>query len=112
MRPQAVVPRRAQVQVLNGLISTCYADHEGNTRTSLKLEPRYENAGEVMNKLVEIDGDAQALRAAIQAAGIVSFGSLENLLGAYAGIHRYLKDNYDDVEKLRNYWGYLVWCPS
>jgi Protein of unknown function DUF262/Protein of unknown function (DUF1524) len=97
-----------QVQVLNGLISTSYADAAGNTRTSLKLEPRYENAGEVMNILVKIDGDGQAVRAGINAAGVVTFGSLENLLNAYETIHRYLKDNYDDATKLRKYWGYLA----
>src|SRR6201996_9820402 len=42
-----------QVQVLNGLIATSYTDSDGNARTSLKLEPCYENAGEVVKKLVE-----------------------------------------------------------
>lgn len=36
-----------QCQTLGGLISTNYTDGDGNTQTSLKLEPRYENAGEV-----------------------------------------------------------------
>jgi hypothetical protein len=97
-----------QVQVLAGLISTSYADTEGNTRTSLKLEPRYENAGEMVNTLVKLDGDPQAVRAGIQTAGIISFGSLENLLNAYATIYRYLNDNYDDAAKLRKYWGFLA----
>jgi len=97
-----------QVQVLSGLITTSYADSEGNTRTSLKLEPRYENAGEVVRKLVELDADPQIVRAGIQAAGIGTFGSLENLVNAYTTIHRYLKDNYDDAVKLRKYWGYLA----
>ena len=72
-----------QLQVLSGLISTSYTDSDGNTRTSRKLDPRYENAGEVMNKLVELSADPQAIRAGIQAAGIASFGSLENLVNAY-----------------------------
>src|SRR5215213_5485504 len=97
-----------QVQALNGLIATGYTDSEGNTRTSLKLEPRYEGAGEVVSKLVEMDADPQAARAGIQAAGIASFGSLDNLVNAYDIIHRYLKDNYDDLPKLRRYWGYLA----
>lgn len=97
-----------QVQVLSGLISTSYADGEGNTRTSLKLEPRYENAGELVNKLVELDADPQAVRAGIEAANIPSYGSLENLVNAYTTIHRYLKDNYDDSANLRKYWGYLA----
>lgn len=98
----------AQQQTISGLISTSYTDNNGETRTNLKLEPRYENAGEVMAKLVELDADPQTVRAGIQAAGIPSFGSLENLVGAYSTIYRYLKDNYDDVAKLKKYWGYLA----
>lgn len=97
-----------QRQVVSGLISTSYTDSDGETRTSLKLEPRYENAGEVMAKLVELDADPQAVRTGIQAAGIASFGSLENLVSAYGTIYRYLKDNYDDAPKLKKYWGYLA----
>ena len=97
-----------QRQMISGLISTSYVDSDGEVRTNLKLEPRYENAGEVMAKLVELDADPQAVRAGIQAAGIASFGSLENLVNAYSTLYRYLKDNYDDVTKLKKYWGYLA----
>ena len=97
-----------QRQVVSGLISTSYTDSDGETRTSLKLEPRYEDAGEVMAKLVELDADPQAVRTGIQSAGIASFGSLENLVSAYGTIYRYLKDNYDDAPKLKKYWGYLA----
>ena len=97
-----------QSQVISGLISTSYTDSDGETRTSLKLEPRYENAAEVITKLVELDAEPQTVRAGIQAAGIASFGSLENLLNAYNTLYRYLKDNYDDVPKLKKYWGYLA----
>jgi len=97
-----------QHQALGGLMATSYTDSEGNTQTSLKLEPRYENAGEVMNRIVTLDTDPQRTRAGIQSAGIPSFGSLENLLNAYSTLHRYLQDNYDDTAKLRKYWGYLA----
>jgi Protein of unknown function DUF262/Protein of unknown function (DUF1524) len=97
-----------QRQIVSGLISTSYTDHDGETHTSLKLEPRYENAGEVMAKLVELDADPQAVRTGIQAAGIASFGSLENLVNAYSTLYRYLNDNYDDIPKLKKYWGYLA----
>ncbi len=36
-----------QRQTVSGLISTSYTDSDGETRTSLKLEPRYESAGGV-----------------------------------------------------------------
>lgn len=105
---KSVFQGEPQRQTVSGLISTSYTDCDGETRTSLKLEPRYENAGEVMAKLVEIDADPQAVRAGIQAAGISSFGSLENLVNAHSTLYRYLKDNYDDVLKLKKYWGYLA----
>lgn len=97
-----------QRQMISGLISTSYVDSDGEVRTNLKLEPRYESAGEVMAKLVELDAEPMAVRAGIQAAGIASFGSLENLVNAYSTLYRYLKDNYDDAHKLKKYWGYLA----
>lgn len=97
-----------QQQTVNGLISTSYTDSDGEIRTSLKLEPRYENAGEVMTKLVELDPDPQTFRAEIQAAGIKTFGSLENLVTAYSTLYRYLRDTYDNPQKLRKYWGFLA----
>jgi len=97
-----------QREMISGLISTSYVDSEGEVRTNLKLEPRYESAGEVMAKLVDLDADPQTVRTGIQAAGIASFGSLENLVNAYSTLYRYLKDNYDDVAKLKKYWGYLA----
>ncbi len=97
-----------QRQTVSSLISTSYIANDGETKTSLKLEPRYESAGEVMAKLVELDADPQAVRAGIQAAGIASFGSLENLVNAYGTLYRYLKDNYDDASKLKKYLGYLA----
>jgi hypothetical protein len=97
-----------QRQTISGLISTSYTDNNGETRTSLKLEPRYENASEVMAKLVDLDSDPQTVRSGIQAAGIASFGSLDNLVNAYATLYTYLKDNYDDITKLKKYWGFLA----
>lgn len=97
-----------QRKMLSDLISTSYVDSGGNIKNSLRLEPRYENAGEVTAKLVELDPEPQALRAGLQAAGIKSFGSLERLVNAYSTIYRYLKDNYDTSEKLKRYWGYLA----
>ena len=69
-----------QRQMISGLISTSYVDSDGEVRTTLKLEPRYESAGEVMAKIVELDAEPQTVRTGIQAAGIASFGSLEYLV--------------------------------
>jgi Protein of unknown function DUF262 len=97
-----------QAQTLSSLISTSFTDSSGNVVTTLKLDPRYESAGEVMQKLLAANAAPQTVRAAVQAAGIPSFGSLENLLAAYATIHRYLDDNYDDTAQLKKHWGYLA----
>lgn len=97
-----------QRQMIAGLISTSYVDSDGEVRITLKLEPRYESAGEVMAKLVELDAEPQTVRAGIQSSGITSFGSLENLVNAYSTLYRYLKDNYGDTAKLKKYWGYLA----
>lgn len=97
-----------QREIVNSLISTSYTDSDGTARTSLRLEPRYENAGEVMTKLVKLDADPNTVRANIQASGIAGFGSLEKLVNAYGTLYTYLKDNYGDPVKLRRYWGYLA----
>ena len=97
-----------QRQTISELISTSYTDSDGEAKTSLKLEPRYENAGEVMAKLVELDAEPLEVHARIQAAGIASFGSLDSLVNAYGTLYRYLGDNYDETSKLKKYWGYLA----
>ena len=99
---------KPQRETISGLISTSYTDNDGETRTSLKLELRYENADEIIAKLVALDADPIAVRARIQAAGIASFGSLENLVNAYGTLYRYLEENYDDMARLKKYWGYLA----
>lgn len=94
--------------LFTSLLSTSYTDSGGNLKTSLKLEPRYENAGELMDRIVAIDADPQTTNARIAAAGIPKFGSLEKLLAAYATIHAFLDANYKDLDALRKYWGYLA----
>ena len=81
---------KPQHQMISGLISISYVDNDGEVCTARKLEPRYENADEVMAKLVELDAEPQTVRAVIQSAGITSFGSLENLVNAYSTLYFYL----------------------
>lgn len=97
-----------QYPLFTGLLSTSYTDSGGNLKTSLKLEPRYEHAGELMNRIVAIDADPQTTKSKVAAAGIPKFGSLENLLNAYGTIHEFLDANYKDMDALRKYWGYLA----
>ena len=102
-----LLQQEPEAQHLNRLISDSYTGSTGIV-TRLKLDPRYESAAEVMAKVVEINGDPVAVRAGVQASGIASFGSLENLINAYSTLYRYLKDNYDDAAKLKRYWFYLA----
>ena len=102
-----LLQQEPEAQHLNRLISDSYTGSTGIV-TRLKLDPRYESAAEVMAKVVEINGDPVAVRAGVQASGMASFGSLENLITAYSNLHRYLKDNYDDTAKLKKYWFYLA----
>jgi uncharacterized protein with ParB-like and HNH nuclease domain len=97
-----------QEVAISELISSSYTGKDGKRIKRLKLDPRYEHAGEVMGKLVDMAADPQTVRAGIQAAGINSLGSLENLINAYGTLYHYLKDNYDDVSKLGKYWGYVA----
>lgn len=97
-----------QHETVSGLISTRYTTLAGGTKTTLKLEPKYENASDLMARLVAADADPEGVRTAVQQAGIKSFGSLERLLTAYEAIHRYLLDNYKDETALLGLWGYLA----
>ena len=97
-------------QMINGLISATYVNNsDGEIVSTLKLDPRYENASELMQKLVEVNSDPSKTRNLIQASGIPSFGSLENLLNAYNTVYQYLKDNYPSKSDLKKYWAYLAY---
>jgi hypothetical protein len=92
---------------IDTLISASFTDVHGEIRTTLKLAPRYEHAGELVDVLAATDGGPESARAAVAAANIPTFGSLENLLGAYTTISRYLDENYEQPQELRKYWAYL-----
>ena len=102
-----LLQQEPEAQHPNRLISDSYTGSTGIV-TRLKLDPRYEGAAEVMAKVVEVNGDPVAVRSSVQASGITSFGSMENLINAYSTLYRYLKDNYDDAAKLKKYWFYLA----
>lgn len=92
---------------INKLISSSFTRKDGVIETSLKLEPRYENAHELMQCLVDQDDEPANVRVAVQQLGIAQFGSLDNLLNAYDTVYRYLVENYEGLEKLTKLWGYL-----
>ena len=98
----------SQREMINGLTAASHTNSQGDIKTNFKLEPRYENAGEVIEKIVQVNGDPQTVRANIQSSGIQIYGSVENILNAYDVIYRFLTNNYDDEAKLKKYWGHLA----
>lgn len=93
---------------ISGLISTDYTTMEGDSVTTLKLEPRYENGKELIEKIVEVSSNPLITRNAVNSSGISTYGSLENILNAYDTIYEYLKTNYYEKDGLKKYWGYLA----
>ncbi|MBC6498033.1 MAG: DUF262 domain-containing protein [Alphaproteobacteria bacterium GM7ARS4] len=92
---------------IDSLIVSHYTNPQGDTKIDLKLAPRYENAGDVIKKIVDVKGDPRAVRANIKSAGIQISESIKKILDAYDVIYRFLTDNYDDEDKLKRYWGHL-----
>src|SRR5690606_11155451 len=66
------------------------------------------NASEIMNKLVKLNEEPIKTRNAVQAAGVTTLGSLENIINAYGTIYRYLQENYRDKTSLKKFWCYLA----
>ncbi len=94
--------------LLGGLISTSYSKSDGNIETKLKLDPRYEDADEVIGKIVQVNGNPETTKSAIISLGLKEYGSLENILNAYRTIYRFLQGNYKDKNTLKKYWGKLA----
>jgi hypothetical protein len=96
-----------QRQFIDNLISASFTDANGDIKTTLKLEPRYEHAGELVSVLASANGGPEDVRAAVIAAAIPAFGSIENLLAASTTISGYIDENYKQPAELKKYWAYL-----
>jgi uncharacterized protein with ParB-like and HNH nuclease domain len=97
-----------QHKVIGEILTTSRTTQDGEVEARLKLEPRYENAQELVTKIAETDADPDSVRAAVAAANIAHFGSLNNLLNAYSTLHRTLSEKYPSIKELRQFWGYLA----
>jgi len=97
-----------QEGLISELLTTRYTNKSGDVINTLKLEPRYENAGDVIGKIVRENDTPQVVRTSIQSAGIKIYGSVENILNAYDAIYRFLTNNYSDEATLKQYWGHLA----
>jgi len=96
-----------QEAILNNLIKTTYTRGDGEVLSNLKLDPKYENADEILNAIVNINSDPETTKKAILSKGIKQFGSLENIMNAYNIVYRFIESNYKENGALKKYWGYL-----
>ena len=102
-----LVNEPAHRKLLDDLMAATYTSG-ASIRTQLKLDPRYENAGDVLRAIVDADGNPATVLEAVKATGIGSFGSLENLIEAYRVIWVYLQSNLPTDEDLKAFWGHLA----
>jgi len=96
-----------QEQILNGLIKTSYTSSDGEVLSNLKLDPKYENADELLNAIVDANSNPDDTKKNVLNTGIKQFGSLENLINAYNTVYRFVESNYKENGALKKYWGYL-----
>jgi uncharacterized protein with ParB-like and HNH nuclease domain len=94
--------------MISNLLAFSFVNSSGDIEKRLKLDPRYEDAGKVVKLIAETDADPEATRAAIRGAGIQKFGSLDNLLNAYATLHRDLQKEYTTPAELKKFWAYIA----
>ncbi|MBW6513527.1 MAG: DUF262 domain-containing HNH endonuclease family protein [Candidatus Syntrophosphaera sp.] len=104
---KSILDDQKQKHSIDQLIMSLDDDLNGEPVMTLRLEPRYENAIEIITKIIELNADPIITRKAIQAAGISTYGSLDNIVEAYRIIYSYLVSNYPDISDLKKYWGYI-----
>ncbi len=104
---KALFKGEPQEAILSNLISTSFTDSDGEISTSLKLNPKYENAEEVINAIIKSGNQPETIKALLNAAGVSQFGALENIINAYTTVYQYLKFNYQETGILKKYWGNL-----
>ena len=104
---KSILDEQNQKHSIDQLIMSLDDDLDGEPVMTLRLEPRYENAIEIISKIIELNADPIITRKAIKAAGISTYGSLDNIVEAYRIIYSYLNCNYPDVTDLKKYWGYI-----
>ena len=97
-----------QHKTIGEILSTSFTTPLGETEARLKLDPRYENASELVKLIEATDGTPEETQIALTNAKLPKFGSLENLLNAYSLLHRALVEKYSSLEELKRFWGYLA----
>ena len=97
-----------QHSMISKILSDSFTNKKGDIVTTSKLAPKYDSAEELLQRIVDTDGNPSEVRAAVTAAKIKQFGSLENLLNAYSSLHRAIGEKFSTSEDLKKFWGYLA----
>lgn len=96
-------------QYLNELISNTYTnENTGQLVKKIKLDPKYENANTLIQKIIDIKSNPIKVYEKIENSHISVIGSVKNILLAYTTIYTYFSNNYEDNNKLKQYWGFLA----
>ena len=96
-----------QADLIKGLISIQRTAKKG-VKYNRRLQARYENADEVIEKIIEANDDPQIVREKIKISGIPVHGSVEKILNAYDIIYDFLVKNYENEDELEKYWYHLA----
>lgn len=104
---KALFKNEPQEVILSNLISTSFTDSNGEITSSLKLNPKYENAEEVINAILKSGNNPENIKVLLNQAGVSQFGALENIINAYGTIYQYFKFTYQETGTLKKYWGNL-----
>ena len=105
---RVLTKKRDQAAAIHDILRSTHFDKHATVETKIKLNLRYENANEVIEKIVEVNDTPQDVRAAIKSSNVSIHGSIEKILDAYELIYRFLLENYDDEAKLDKYLVHLV----
>ena len=96
-----------QSETIKNRIEAEYPTPQGDIKIAIRLEPQYENVGEVIKKIVDTNSDPKNVKTNIEKLDKV-YGSVENILDAYRIIYEFLESKYDNEEEMKSYWGYLT----
>ncbi len=105
---RALFQNKDQGNLIDKLLSDHYTKQDGSVEKRLKLDPRYEQASDVILQIVEAKGDINQAHTAIAASSIRIHDSVKNILNAYDVIYHFLTTHYCDKNKLEGYWGHLA----
>lgn len=97
-----------QQPALEGLLATSYTNLQGITVSRLRLEPCYENAGELIGFLRSYNGSDSEPSATLDQEGFQRFGSAGRIIEVFVAISEYLDHNFPTKDDLTRFWGHFA----